>query len=46
MIIIVNLQASAYQTELEHRQKSGLIPKDTFVLAVPDPSSARVGRYY
>lgn len=26
-------------------QKSGFIPKNTFVLAVPDPSSARVGRY-
>ena len=30
---------------MEHRQKSGLIPKETFVLAVPDPSSARVGRF-
>ena len=38
------MKASAYQAELEHRQKSGFIPKNTFVLAVPDPSSARVGR--
>lgn len=36
-------QAAAYQLELEARQKNGLITPNTFVLAVPDPSSARVG---
>ncbi|KAK8795498.1 hypothetical protein WA158_000155 [Blastocystis sp. Blastoise] len=36
-------QAAAYQIELEVRQKKGLIAKNTLILAVPDPSSARVG---
>ncbi|MEW6236892.1 MAG: L-fucokinase [Candidatus Omnitrophota bacterium] len=36
-------QARAYRQELLLRQKRGVIPEETILLAVPDPSSARVG---
>ncbi len=36
-------QARAYQHELNLRQKRGMISADTLLLAVPDPSSMRVG---
>lgn len=36
-------QAEAYQHELEYRKKTGQIDKETIVLAIPDPSSIRVG---
>ena len=37
------LQAQAYQKEILRFQQNGVIQEDTIVLAVPDPSSERVG---
>ena len=37
------LQAQAYQKELFRLQQKGVIPDTTILLAVPDPSSERVG---
>ncbi|MDX9755056.1 MAG: L-fucokinase [bacterium] len=37
------LQAQAYQHELETLQRQGIISDQTLLLAVPDPSSERVG---
>lgn len=36
-------QASIYQRQLDWRKRIGLIEPDVFTLAVPDPSSARIG---